>query len=68
MSNPVSKQLFEKLLADLRDEFRPSGRMENDIVFDLAHLRWQKYRLHKMHMAAAYGDPSGVQADICVFG
>jgi hypothetical protein len=48
MSNPVGKQPFEKLLADLRDEFRPIGRMENNIVFDLARLCWQKYRLHKM--------------------
>jgi hypothetical protein len=52
-----SRKEFEKLLADLRDEFRPDGRTENDIVFDLAHLRWQKYRVHKMYIAAAYGDP-----------
>jgi hypothetical protein len=52
-----SREEFEKLWADLRDEFKPDGRMENDIVFDLAHSRWQKYRLHKMHIAAAYGDP-----------
>jgi hypothetical protein len=52
-----SRKEFEKLLADLRDDFRPVGRMQNDIVFDLAHLRWQKYRVHKMHIAAAYGDP-----------
>src|ERR1035438_6290719 len=37
-----SREEFEKLWADLRDEFRPDGRMENDIVFDLAHSRWQK--------------------------
>jgi hypothetical protein len=24
---------------------------------NLAHLRWQKYRMHKMYIAAAYGDP-----------
>jgi hypothetical protein len=52
-----SRKEFEKLLADLRDEFRPDGRTETDIVFDLAHLRWQKYRLHKMYIAAAYKDP-----------
>jgi hypothetical protein len=52
-----SRKDFNKLLADLRDEFRPEGRMENEIVFDLAHFRWQKYRLHQMYIAAAYGDP-----------
>jgi len=52
-----SREEFEKLLADLQAEFQPSGRMENEIVFDLAHLRWQKYRVHQMWIAAAYGDP-----------
>src|SRR6516164_4330050 len=52
-----SREEFEKLLAELQDEFRPSGRMENEIVFDLAHLRWQKYRVHQMWIAAAYADP-----------
>jgi hypothetical protein len=48
---------FKKLFADLRDEFQPEGRMEIEIVFDLAHSRWQKYRVHQMYIAAAYGDP-----------
>jgi hypothetical protein len=52
-----SREEFEKLLAELQDEFQPSGRMENEIVFDVAHLRWQKYRVHQMWIAAAYGDP-----------
>jgi hypothetical protein len=52
-----SRKDFEKLLADLRDDFRPVGRMQNDIVFDLAHLRWQKYRVHKMYIGAAYRNP-----------
>jgi hypothetical protein len=52
-----SREDFEKLLADLRHEFRPDGRMENDIVFDMAHLRWQKYRIHQMYIATAYCDP-----------
>jgi hypothetical protein len=52
-----SRKDFKKLLADLRDEFRPEGRMENEIVFDLAHSRWQKYRVHQMYIAAAYSDP-----------
>ena len=52
-----SRKDFEKLLADLRDDFRPVVSMQNDIVFDLAHLRWQKYRVHKMYIGAAYRDP-----------
>jgi hypothetical protein len=52
-----SRKEFEKLLADLRDEFPPEGRMENEIVFDLAHLRQLKYRVHQMYIAAAYSDP-----------
>jgi hypothetical protein len=52
-----SRKDFERLLTDLREEFRPDGRMEDDIVFDLAHLRWQKYRLHKLYAAAAHRDP-----------
>ena len=52
-----SREEFEKLLAELQDEFQPRGRMENEIVFDVAHLRWQKYRVHQMCIAAAHADP-----------
>ena len=52
-----SREEFEKLLADLQDEFQPSGPMESESVFDLAHLRWQKKRVHQMWIAAAYADP-----------
>jgi ParB-like chromosome segregation protein Spo0J len=52
-----SRDDFEKLLADLREEFRPDGLMENEIIFDVAHFRWQKYRVRQMYVAAAYGDP-----------
>jgi hypothetical protein len=52
-----SREEFEKRLAELQDEFRPNGRMENDIVFDLAHLRLQKDRVHQMAIAAVYADP-----------
>jgi hypothetical protein len=48
---------FKKLLTELRDGYRPNGRTENDIVFDLAHLRWQKYRVRQMWIAAFYTDP-----------
>jgi hypothetical protein len=52
-----SREDFEKLLAELQDEFQPRGRMENEIVFDIAHLRWQKDRVHQMCIAAAHADP-----------
>jgi hypothetical protein len=52
-----SRKDFELLLIELQNEFKPDGRMEHDIVFDMAHLRWQKYRLHQMHTVAAYGNP-----------
>lgn len=52
-----SKQDFEDLLAELQEEFRPDGRMEKEILLDLAHLRWQKQRLRKMWHAAANRDP-----------
>jgi hypothetical protein len=52
-----SREEFEKLLAERQEEFQPRGRMENEIVFDVAHLRWQKYRVHQMCIAAAHADP-----------
>jgi hypothetical protein len=48
-----SREEFEKLWAELRDEFQPHGRMENEIVFDVAHLRWQKNRVHQMFQLTA---------------
>jgi hypothetical protein len=52
-----SRDEFEKLVAELQDEFQPRGRMENEIVFDIAHLRWQKDRVHQMCIVAAHADP-----------
>jgi len=52
-----SREEFEKLLADLQAEVQPSGPMESESVFDLAHLRGQKKRVHQMWIAAAYADP-----------
>ena len=31
--------------------------MENEIVFDVAHLRLQKCRVHQMWIAAVHADP-----------
>jgi hypothetical protein len=52
-----SREEFEKLLTELQDELKPNGRMENEIVFDVAHWRWQKTRVHQMYIAAACADP-----------
>jgi predicted nucleic acid-binding protein len=47
---------FEELFADLCREFTPEGRMEEEILFDVAHLRWQKRRVRKMWHAATLAD------------
>ena len=52
-----SREEFEELLADLREEFHPDGRMEEETVFDLAYQRWQKQRNRALWHAAAYKDP-----------
>ena len=52
-----SREEFENRLAELQDEFQPTCRMENEIIFDVAHLRLQKDRLHQMWIAAAHADP-----------
>jgi len=51
------KARFKTLHSDLCAEFRPRGRMEEECVLDLAHLRWQKERIRKMYHVAAYEDP-----------
>jgi histone H3/H4 len=52
-----SKDEFDQLYQDLRAEFSPLGRMEEDTVLDLAILRWRKYQLLKMRRTAALKDP-----------
>jgi hypothetical protein len=36
------KTLFEHVHAALWEEFRPRGSMEEELVYDLAHLRFQR--------------------------
>jgi hypothetical protein len=52
-----SKAEFEQLHQELRAEFSPQGRMQEDTVLDLAILRWRKYQLAKSRRAAALKDP-----------
>ena len=49
-----SRREFDKLHADLRAEFRPVGRMEEESVLDLAVLRWRKRQMQRMWTAAHY--------------
>jgi len=56
-----SKAEFEQLLQELRAEFSPEGRMEEDTVLDLAIARWRKYRLEKSKRAAALKDPFHIE-------
>jgi hypothetical protein len=52
-----SREDFDMIFADLRLELQPDGRMEEAIVFDLAHVHFQKLRVLKMYHASAYSDP-----------
>jgi hypothetical protein len=52
-----SKDEFEQLYQQLTAELSPHGRMEEDIVFDVAILRLRKYRLLKMKRIAELKDP-----------
>jgi hypothetical protein len=52
-----SKDEFERLHHELTAEFSPHGRMEEDIVLDVAILRWRKYQLAKWRRTAALKDP-----------
>jgi hypothetical protein len=48
---------FERLHQELTAEFSPHGRMEEDIILDVAILRWRKYQLAKWRRTAALKDP-----------
>jgi len=52
-----SKDDFEKLHEDLKSEFMPRGRAEEETVFELAMLHWQKRTLWRMRQTAVLKDP-----------
>jgi hypothetical protein len=52
-----SREDFEKLLEDLRAEFSPHGRAEEEAVLDLAFLHWHKQTLWRMWPTAVLKDP-----------
>lgn len=52
-----SEDDFVKLHDDLKAEFSPSGRAEEEAVLDLAFLHWNKQTLWRMRQAAVLKDP-----------
>ena len=52
-----SKEDFEKLHEDLKAEFSPRGRAEEEAVLDLAFLYWRKQTLWRMAQSAVLKDP-----------
>ena len=47
------RQEFEKLHSELVEELKPSGRMEEDIVLEIAKLRWRKLRIEQFYVQEA---------------
>ena len=48
---------FEKLHADLKAEFSPRGRAEEEAVLDLAVLHWRKQTVWRLWQTAVLKDP-----------
>ena len=44
---------FEDLHAGLVAEFKPSGRMEQEIILDIAKLHWRKRRIERFYVNEA---------------
>ena len=52
-----SKEDFERLHEDLKAEFGPHGRAEEEAILDLAFLHWDKQTLRRMRQSAVLKDP-----------
>jgi hypothetical protein len=52
-----SKEDFLKLHEDLKAEFTPDGRAEEEAVLDLAFLHWQKRTIWRLRQSAVLRDP-----------
>ena len=52
-----SKEDFEKLWRDLKEEWLPIGRQEYETVLSLAHMNWLKHRLMRTTQIAFRSDP-----------
>lgn len=52
-----SREDFEKMHADLKAEFRPQRRAEEETVLDLTFLLWDKQTVRRMRQVAVLKDP-----------
>src|ERR1039457_460382 len=52
-----SKEDFLKLHEDLKTEFFPDGRAEEEAVLDLAFLYWQKHTIWRLRQSTVLRDP-----------
>src|SRR5450759_4227675 len=52
-----SKEDFLKLHEDLKAEFFPDGRAEEEAVLDLAFLHWHKRTIYRLWQSAVLRDP-----------
>ena len=52
-----SKEDFLKLHEDLKAEFFPDGRAEEEAVLDLAFLHWHKRTIYRLWQSAVLKDP-----------
>ena len=52
-----SKEDFERLHEDLKAEYRPHERTEEEAVLDLTFLHWDKQTLRRMWQSAVLKDP-----------
>jgi hypothetical protein len=55
-----SRDEFEKLHGDLKAEFRPRGRAEEETLLDLAFLFWRKQALWRMWQLEVLKDPFSI--------
>jgi hypothetical protein len=52
-----SKEDFERLWRDLKEEWLPKGRQEYETVLSLAHMNWMKHRLMRTTQLSFQRDP-----------
>ncbi len=60
-----SRKDLLRLHADLKDQFRPVGRLEEELVLDIVNCRWLKHRLMRMRQVATHSDPFSQQLIGC---
>lgn len=58
-----SQSDFEALVDDLRKEWHPNGRSEEEAVFDLAYVAWLKWRVRKWAQFRFHGQSESKSID-----